>query len=78
MALHSCCEMYGLAELLYSSCDYRTITSITCCTCCTESKLVFFYFIYFLFKIMAIISVKGGTVLGIDNAKLAADDYRVK
>ncbi|XP_042558857.1 keratin, type I cytoskeletal 13-like [Clupea harengus] len=29
-------------------------------------------------RIMAIISVKGAAVLGIDNAKLAADDYRVK
>ncbi|XP_062388431.1 keratin, type I cytoskeletal 13-like [Sardina pilchardus] len=29
-------------------------------------------------KIMGIISVKGGVVLGIDNAKLAAEDFRVK
>ena len=28
MALHSCCKMYGLAELFYSSCDCKTITSI--------------------------------------------------
>ncbi|XP_063078211.1 keratin, type I cytoskeletal 13-like isoform X3 [Engraulis encrasicolus] len=29
-------------------------------------------------KIMAVISIRGGTLLGIDNAKLAADDYKVK
>ncbi|XP_063080276.1 keratin, type I cytoskeletal 13-like [Engraulis encrasicolus] len=29
-------------------------------------------------KIMALISIRGGVVLGTDNAKLAAEDYRVK